>query len=245
MNYERYYFSGWECVRILGEYLVIDAAVAVLFFDSVPVFLIGLIGIIPYGALRKKDFRKKRKDLLKQQFLSLITVVAGKVNGGMSAENAFSDAVPDMERHYGRDALIVTELKLMLIRQKHSETLDACLADLGKRSQIAEIHEFAQIFSIARQNSGKMRSGIDDTVRMMQEKSDTEAEIAVLISGKKLEQRIMSVIPLLIIGYLRIETAEFLSVLYHNVVGVFVMTVCLCAYIGAYFLGERIVDIKV
>lgn len=229
----------------MGEYLLIDATVAILFFDSLPAFLIGLIGIFPYSVLRKKEFRKKRKDLLKQQFLSLITVVAGKVNGGMSAENAFGDAQTDMERMYGKDSLIVTELKLMLMKQKHSESLETCLHDLGKRSQVADIYEFAQIFSIARQNSGRMRSVIEDTVRMMQEKSDTEAEIAVLISGKKLEQRIMSIIPLVIIGYLRLETAEFLSILYHNAIGVFVMSVCLAVYIGAYILGERIVDIKV
>lgn len=232
-------------MRILAEYLVIDAAVALLFYDSFPVFLIGLIGVFPYGIFRKKDFCRKRKDLLKQQFLSMISVVAGKVNGGMSAENAFGDAVFDMERMYGKDSLIVTELKLIGIRQKHSESLETCLHDLGKRAQIADIYEFAQIFAIARQNSGQMRSVIDDTVRMMQEKSDTEAEIAVLISGKKLEQKIMSIIPLVIIGYMRLETAEFLSILYHNVIGVFVMSTCLAAYIGAYFLGERIVDIQV
>ena len=79
----------------------------------------------------------------------------------------------------------------------------------------------------------------------MQEKSDTEAEIEVLVSGKKLEQKIMCVIPLVIIAYLRLETAEFLSVLYHNPFGMFIMSICLAVYAGAYILGERIVDISV
>ena len=55
----------------------------------------------------------------------------------------------------------------------------------------------------------------------------------------------MCIIPLIIIAYLRLETAAFLSVLYHNALGVVVMSVCLAVYIGAYFWGERIVNIRV
>ena len=177
--------------------------------------------------------------------MSLITAVAGKVNGGMSVDNAFPDAIHDMERLHGRDSMIVRELKLILIRLKHSETLEACLNDLGKRSQVEEIYEFAQVLSIARQNSGRLRAVIDDTVRMMQEKNDTEAEIAVLISGKRLEQKIMCVIPLGIILYLRIEAAGFMSVLYHNPAGMIIMGACLLVFVLAYFWGERIADIRV
>ncbi len=245
MNYERYYFSASESLRLIGEYLLIDAAAAFLFFDSIPVFLIGLVGIFFYGKIRKKSFQKKRRQVLKDQFLAMITAVSGKVNGGMSAEHAFCDVISDMERMYGKNALIVTELKLITVRQTRSETLEKCLIDLGNRSGIADIYEFAQIFSIARQNSGQMRTVIDDTVRMMQEKRDTEAEIEVMVSGKKLEERIMCVIPLFIIGYLRLETADFLSVLYHNPLGIFIMCICLFVYILACFLGERIVDIRV
>ncbi len=245
MNYERYYFSGWELIRVVFEYLLIDAVVALLFFDSFTAFLIALTGVIPYSIYRKKDFLRRQKKDLKEQFLSLITVVAGKVNGGMSAENAFHDSVADMERLHGRDSLIVSELNLIVIRTKHSETLENCLSDLGRRSGISDIYEFACIFTIARLNSGQMTAVIDDTVRMMQEKNDTEAEIEVLISGKKLEQKIMSIIPLVIIAYLRIEAASFLNVLYHNLFGILVMSICLAAYIGAYFWGERIVDIHV
>lgn len=245
MNYDRYYYSGLECLRIAGEYLLIDAAVAFLFFDSATVFLIALLGVFPYGLYRKRSFCAARRDRLKKEFLSLITVVAGKVNGGMSVENAFPDAISDMERLHGRDSLIASELKLIVIRQKQSRMLEDCLDDLGRRSHIEDIYEFSQIFSIARQNSGQLRAVIDDTVRMMQEKCDTQSEIEVLISGKKMEQKIMCIIPLVIIAYLRIEAAGFLSVLYHNPLGEIVMSICLAAYTAAYFWGERIVDIKV
>ena len=245
MNYERYYFTGTEFLRIIGEYLLIDAAASFLFFDSLPVFLAGLAGIFPYSSYRRKIFHRKRRQILTEEFLSMITAVSGKVNGGMSAENAFADCLGDMERMYGKRSLIVTEIKLIIVRQTNSESLEKCLLDLGRRSGVAAIYEFAQIFAIARLNSGQMRTVINDTVRTMQEKSDTDAEIEVLVSGKKLEQKIMCVIPLMIIAYLRIETAAFLSVLYHNPLGILVMSVCLCVYVFAYFLGERIVDIRV
>lgn len=245
MNYDRYYFSPGEWLRVVGEYLILNASLSFLFFDSMTVFAFGWIGLIPYCRYRRGTFREKRQRILKDQFLALIAAIAGKTNAGMSPEHAFTDAVSDMERIFGRDAPVVTELKQMSVKQAHGETLEACLKDLGNRSGIDDIHEFAQIFSIARQNSGRMRSVIDDTARMMQEKNETEAEIYVLLSGKKLEQKIMCVIPLLIIAYLRLEADRFMGVLYHNPLGITVMSICLIVYVAAYFMGERIVRITV
>ncbi len=245
MNYDRYYFSPGEWLRIVGEYLILNASLSFLFFDSMTVFAFAWIGLIPYCRYRRGAFRERRQRILKEQFLALIAVIAGKTNAGMSAEHAFGEAAVDMERIYGKGAPVVTELRQIAVKQAHGETLEICLKDLGNRSGIDDIHEFAQIFSIARQNSGRMRSVIDDTARMMQEKNETEAEIFVLLSGKKMEQKIMCVIPLLIIAYLRLEAAGFMGVLYHNVLGITVMSICLIVYVAAYFMGERIVRITV
>ena len=54
MNYERYYFTGTELIRIIIEYLLIDVTVAYLFFDSVIAFFVGLIGILPYERYPQK-----------------------------------------------------------------------------------------------------------------------------------------------------------------------------------------------
>lgn len=245
MNYSRYYLSGKEWARIIVEYIVIDIAFSYLFYDSLPAFVVGLMGMFPYILYRKKGLSIKRKDVLREQFLELIGVVSGKMRGGMSCENAMVDSISDMEGMYGRGSLICKELKLIEMRLNHQESLSVILKDLGKRSGVEDIYEFAEVFSIARAGSGKMRAVIEDTSVMMREKNETESEIYVLISGKRLEQRIMCIIPLVIMIYLKLQAGDFINVLYHNALGITVMSACLIVYIISYLMAEKVVNIEV
>lgn len=245
MNYSRYYLSGKEWARIVVEYLVIDIAFSYLFYDSLPAFVVGITGIFPYILYRKNGLSIKRKDVLREQFLELIGVVSGKMRGGMSCENAMVDSISDMEGMYGRGSLICKELKLIEMRLNHQESLSVILKDLGKRSGVEDIYEFAEVFSIARAGSGKMRAVIEDTSVMMREKNETESEIYVLISGKRLEQRIMCIIPLVIMIYLKLQAGDFINVLYHNALGITVMSACLIVYIISYLMAEKVVNIEV
>ena len=55
----------------------------------------------------------------------------------------------------------------------------------------------------------------------------------------------MSVIPLGIIGYMRLSFPEFMAGLYGNLPGAAFMSICLGAYIAAWKLGCKIVEIEV
>ena len=86
---------------------------------------------------------------------------------------------------------------------------------------------------------------IRNVVRQMGEKIDVEREISTMISAKKMELTIMSVIPFAMIGYMRISFPEFLGVLYGNLAGVIIMSVCLIVYLVSYEMGKRMVEIEV
>ena len=86
---------------------------------------------------------------------------------------------------------------------------------------------------------------IRNAVRQMGEKIDVEREITTLVSGKKLELKIMTMIPLGMVLYMKISFPEFLDVLYRNIAGVIIMSICLLVYVVAYEMGRRIVEIEV
>ena len=70
-------------------------------------------------------------------------------------------------------------------------------------------------------------------------------EIEVAISAKRLEQKVMNVIPIVLLAYMKITSAEYMSVLYGNIVGIVFMCFCLVGYVGAIYLAEQILAIKV
>lgn len=245
MNYKRYYLSRGEWIRVVLEFIFLDFLISYIFYDSYVAFFIMAAGLVPYIKYRKRDFIKKRQASLKEEFLELIGTVSGKMRGGMSAENAFMDSYKDMEKLYGQSSPICRELNQIILRLNRQEMLGMCLYDLGLRSGIEDIYDFAEVYSIAAAGSGRIRDVIEDTISMMHEKHDTESEIEVVLSAKRLEQKIMCIIPLVIILYLRLETRDFISVLYHNPFGITVMSVCLLIYIASIFLSQKITDIEV
>ena len=58
-------------------------------------------------------------------------------------------------------------------------------------------------------------------------------------------KRIMCIIPIVIMLYLRLETGDFMDVLYHNLFGIIVMSTCLMVYIVSYFMAEKVIAIEV
>ena len=76
------------------------------------------------------------------------------------------------------------------------------------------------------------------------EKIEVRREIHTMIAGKKMESRIMNLIPLGMILYFWICSPGFLDCLYQSS-GRFFMTVLLVLYVFAYWWSERVSDIKV
>ena len=83
---------------------------------------------------------------------------------------------------------------------------------------------------------------IRDTASTIRQKVEVEQEIQTIISGKKMEVKVM---PFAMIGYLRITSPEFLVSLYGNVAGIIVMFICLFIYAIAVWFAKRIIEIDI
>ena len=66
-----------------------------------------------------------------------------------------------------------------------------------------------------------------------------------MIAGKKMEQKIMNIVPVALLVYLNLTSEEFLAPLYGNILGICVMTIAFFAYLGAVLLAQKITKIKV
>ena len=175
----------------------------------------------------------------------MIDSIASALTAGYSIENALYEAHKDMLRLYGPGSIIVNELEYFFSMLDAGAPMEAVLSDFAKRADVEDITDFSEIFTLAKRNGGDFGGIIRKTVRMMKEKDETEREISVILSGRKYEQKLMCVIPFGIILYLRISSGSFLSVLYHNPLGITVMTLCLLIYAASYLISERLTDIKV
>lgn len=216
-----------------------------LFYDSVLAVLILLpLGICYLHECREESCRKKEMEF-RTQFQNSIQIVSSLLKAGYSVENAFRETEKELRPLYPQESRIRKEFERMKRELDMNLSVEQVLKNFAKRIQQEDVENFVTVFATAKRIGGDSIRILRDTVRMIAGKIETEREIETLLASKKLEFRIMCVIPLGIIFYMRFAFPEFLAVLYGNLIGVFLMSVCLCVYIFAYYKGNQIIRIVV
>jgi len=66
--------------------------------------------------------------------------------------------------------------------------------------------------------------------------------MSAALSGRRMEQNIMKIMPFGILIYVGISSPGYFDPLYGNLTGIAVMTVLLTIYLAAYHIGDRILD---
>lgn len=193
--------------------------------------------------LREKEVVEKKR--MAAQFKDAMMTVSFSLNVGYSIENAFRESVKELVLLYGENSMIVDEFKEIVRRIDNNENVEDVLCEFAKKCDVEDINYFVEVFRYAKRSGGDLIRIIKNTAGNIQQKLEVEEEVQTIISGKKLEQRVMSVIPLGMIVYLRLTSPQMMAVLYGNLIGVAVMTLSLILYVVAYYMAKKIVDIKV
>lgn len=209
----------------------------------------GMAGALPLlvltrGRVHRYLLASRRRKML-YQFGEMLQIISASLKAGYSMENAFAQAWEEFAKLYGKKALMAQEFRNISHRMKLNEPLEQLVEDLAQRSGVEEIVSFSQVFVFAKRSGGDMMKIFGNTVEKIRQKSDVEREIATVVTAKKTEQRIMDLVPFGILFYVGTASPEFLAPLYGNLPGAFVMTVCLFAYLLAFLLAERILEIKI
>lgn len=244
-DYGDYHFSAKEGMLAVLESALLILAIGYFFYRS----LIACVLLLPlFGFLmkeKKRDLSKKRRQELNVQFKDLVLTLSANMKAGYSVENALREAYRDMEPLYGMDSPIALEMRHMIRGMENNVVLERLLYDLGLRSHLPDIMQFADVFLIAKKSGGNLTEILEKTAAVIEQKIETDKEIQLMISAKKMEQKIMNLVPFLIIFYIGTTSKGFFDVLYHNLLGIVVMTVCLVFYGAAWRLSRKIVDIEV
>lgn len=216
-----------------------------LFYKSAVVFFFMLPAPFWYLRKRKKEQIQKRKKRLCLQFRTVLEGIQTGISAGYSLENSIKEARKDVEKLYGKQAEMTFELLLMETQMEHSVPLEELLYDLGQRSRIEDVKSFSEILIYSKKTGGNMREILQRCISSMEDQMDLKKEIEAGLAARKLEQRIMSLIPMGIILYMQIFSPDFLAVLYGNPAGACAMTFCLGLYLIAYRWGAKLVEIEV
>lgn len=245
IDYQHYRFSPGELLRYGVQGAGICLLVNYLCYQTLWVFLLMLPIPILFMKWKKKMLIQKRRSQLGYQFKDALHSLSVALNTGYSMENAIGECVRDLRNIYESQSPILLEFAFIQSQLKVSVPVEKLLLDLGRRSQIEDIQNFASIYAIAKRSGGNLKKILQKTARMTEEKITVRQEIAASVAARKMDQSVMSIVPCGIILYMHMTSPGFLDGLYGNPAGAAVMTVCLFIYLSAYRMGRKIVEIEV
>jgi tight adherence protein B len=245
MDYKNYILSRKEWLLCLCEGLAAGTLAAWILYQSVW-GLVLVVLFVPLCVKREKKKRsEQRKEALLLEFRDAMQSVTAALQAGYSMENAWRESEKEMTELYGNDSLFVTELHQINQAVGMNQPIEKLLYEFALRSDCEDIQNFSDVFLFAKRSGGDFPKIISTTIEQISDKIEVEREVQTVISAKKMEQKIMNVIPIFIILYLNLTSGEFLQPLYGNFFGICVMTAALGAYLLAIKLSEKMTNIKV
>lgn len=245
MNYGRYERTKEEWGKLILTWIGISILFGSLFYKDVR----GIFCLLPFVVLFERIDRKKkieeRKEKLSEQFVEALQVMIGNLKSGNSIEKATLRTKEKLKEFYGEEELIILELVNMERGLKMNVTIENLFLDFGKRSDIPAIKEFSEVLSVAKRAGANLVKVMENTISFILDKNETEKEIRVLISGKKMEGKLMGYILPAILLYINIAMPNISKSLYHNFLGVMIMTGILVGYLICLVWFDKMSNIKV
>lgn len=231
-----------DWIRSLCKNTVVLLGVGYLFYG---VLWAGVPALLFLPKLARSDYEKEQRDKQERMglaFREALQAMSAALHAGYAAENAVREAIRDLRTVYGDRAEIVCEFRRMWNEIQMQIPVEQVFKSFGERSGIPVIREFAIVFQTAKRSGGDLTAIMDNTASAIGEKLQVRQEIETILAAKKLEWKIMMLIPFGIIFYMRLSFPEFMGSMYGNPAGILVMTIALGLFLAARYMGERILD---
>lgn len=261
-NYKVYYLSKTEKILYFLLAFVVGAVVGYLFYGGIgkdefgqPTMLtyildvliscgVGVAAGVFFLPIRTKQIIEKKQRMLKTQFRDMLESLTTSLGAGKNVADSFKSIYDDLKVQYEEDAFILKELEIIIFGMANNVDVEDILEDFGRRSGIGDIESFANVFRICYRKGGNIKDTIRSTHEILSDKMEIAEDIETVVTGSKNEQNIMVVMPILLIGMIKMMSEDFANN-FTSMTGIISTTLAIGIFVASYFIGRAVLDIKV
>lgn len=200
-----------------------------------------ILGMWMGPRLYRERLLDKQLSALREEFREALYDLVVALRAGKSLEGAFAAGAEEM--NMGANPLLFGEWRQITGQLSLGIPIEVCLRDLADRSGMEEMQIFARTVEVCKRSDGNLAAIMENTIRMITDRMEIHAELKVLLARKKLEQKVMTVMPFVIVAMLLIMSPDYLAPLYSSVRGYLIMAVCAVLSVLSIFLSRKIVQI--
>lgn len=243
-NYAGRFLSDFELYLGMAGLYAIGGVIGSIFYNHVLASII--MGFVMQVFLTEYVQYKLKKINIRiiDEFMIFNSILLGEISGSASIENIY--------RRIGKNVKEDKVIGISLLKKEFEKWSNA--VNLGERPENVlmnfakefgdmSILQYSFVFKISRKQGVDLKTVISTINQILREKIRINQDINVLISEKKLEQKIMNVMPFVMILFLKYTAFEFISPLYENVVGRVAMSIVLIIFGICYIWSNKITNI--
>lgn len=245
-DYRVYRLSRTEKLRFFIAGYVFLAVIVFLFYRSILLAALAGLLIRKGQPLYERHLARKRLQQVDTQFRDLLDSLSASVTAGRQMEEALVEACDNLSRLHGPETPIMRELQAMrrsILENRESDR--SLLTSFARRTGSEDIRSFVQVYLTCRSTGGDLERIISHSAQIITEKMKINEQIRAVTAQKKMEGRMISLMPAVMLLGLNLLSPSYISILYTSAAGRLVMTFCLAASAGGVWLMERMSDVRV
>ncbi len=244
-DYDTYYLSIEDLMTNAVQVATYIVLIAIAFYNSMLLLVITLPLSVVIPFFQKTELIKKRKEKLLNEFKDFLRILKSFLEASYSVENSFALSIKEMTMLHGKDSMMVKELRSIVAQLKLNKPIDKVFKKFADKTHVEDIIDFSEVFIISKLHGGNISKIISNTINVINDKIEVKIEIDTVTASKRFEQKLMNLLPFLIIIYMNISSSSFLMPLYTTITGRLLMTFALVVYFISVKISKNILDIEV
>lgn len=260
-NYRVYYLKAGQKIIYFLLAFIVGAVVGYLFYGGIGknadgnatlltyilnTLVCGIVGTAAgflFLPVRQKQLLDKQQVVLRRQFRDMLEALSTSLSAGKNVTESFLDVYNDLKTQYESGSYILEEMQIINSGLANGLNIEEILKDFGYRSGNGDIQDFANVFEVCYRRGGNIKDTIRNTYEILNDKMNITEEIETIVSGSKNELMVMMVMPPVMVGMMKGLSPDFASN-FTSSSGIMATSVAVVLFVAAYFVGRKVLEIK-
>lgn len=231
-------------IRRMGLYAAAGIISAYLLYRNIWVSAAAMVIFSGYAFLSRKNSKTEVIRKVRERFLDFLMCLEPLLKSSETFSRAFTEAAADYRRFHGKDKL--SKYLAAASNDFHlNKPTHEILISLAEKTEIEEARTFAQSISICESTGGNAVEITGRTTGLLIWKMRILCDINTMLSGRKFEQKVITVMPFLLLTLFFFTQESYLEPLYSCPEGRMVMSVAAALFLGQWIIGRRLMEIRV
>lgn len=231
-------YFGWVVALIVAFFIVLGGF-NMMGLPKILGIIFALL-ITKIGSSKYLAYRKEKRSI---EFLNLfpdaVDMIVRSVRSGHPVSTALNMIAENMDPPIG------PEFQQVVDEIEYGRSLTSALNRMAERVGEADVRFFVVVLTVQQETGGNLGEVLSNLSSILRQRKQMRLKIRALTSEGRMTAYILGALPLVVVGVLQLLSPEYLTPLFHDPVGNFILGLSITMIISAFLVVRKMVKIDI